>query len=807
MTNSTNPQLELAFKYVQKTNKNIFLTGKAGTGKTTFLHRIREESMKRLVVVAPTGVAAINAKGVTIHSFFQLPFGPYIPDNKKALDQQRRFRRDKINIIRGLDLLIIDEISMVRSDVLDGIDAVLRKYKNKFLPFGGVQLLMIGDLHQLPPVVKNEEWSLLRPYYDTSYFFGSRSLAHTDLITIQLTHIYRQSDQTFIDLLNKVRDNKMDAEVLKTLNSRFIDNFQPPEDAGYITLTSHNNTARNINQEKLALLKGKPKTFKAEVKGDFPAHAYPTHEKLEFKIGAQVLFIKNDTHPLKRFYNGKIGKVTKIGKDTIYVKCPDDVEEIEVQPMTWDNIAFTMDAQTKEVEESIKGTFIQYPLKLAWAITIHKSQGLTFERAVIDAQSAFAHGQVYVALSRCKTFEGIVLRSKIENRSVKTDRVVSNYSEKAEKNPPTQNHLEKAEQDYQKYLVKELFDFRHARSAAYRLNKTYTEHQNSLTAIAHEIVMEWLEKAEKVLFSVGANFQHQLTQLLAEPILPEENKELQERIQKACEYFLEKIENEFIPQLSSIPLQTDNQSVEKQAEENLMSLAQGLISKKYGLLASKEKFTVQAYLKAKGNAAIDMEKLKKQGFGSGSVNTPHSELYEQLNDWRTGEAFSNNISPFQVLSLTSIMEITKKLPTSSAGLLKVKGIGRKKINQYGSALIELIENYCASKNIKGNLLTVAKLKPNKSNTKMITLQLFENGKTVEEIMAERSLKRSTILTHLTFYVEMGKVDIFKIMDAKTIEKIRKYFVENGESSVSEAKDFFDGKYSYGEFRMVLATME
>ena len=806
MINSTNPQLELAFEYVQKTNKNIFLTGKAGTGKTTFLHRIKEISMKRLVVVAPTGVAAINAKGVTIHSFFQLPFGPFIPDNKKALDEQRRFRKDKIAIIRGLDLLIIDEISMVRSDVLDGIDAVLRKYKNKFLPFGGVQLLMIGDLHQLPPVVKNEEWSMLRPYYDTSYFFGSRALTETDLITMQLTHIYRQSDQAFIDLLNKVRDNKMDEEVLKTLNSRFIDNFQPPEDAGYITLTSHNNTARNINQEKLQLLKGKSKKFKAELSGNFPTHAYPTHEELEVKIGAQVLFVKNDKPPLKRFFNGKIGKITKIAKDIIFVKCPEDSDVIEVVPMTWENIAYTMDAQTKEVEETIKGSFTQYPLKLAWAITIHKSQGLTFERAVIDAQSAFAHGQVYVALSRCKTFEGIVLRSKIENRSVKTDRVVSNYSDIAEQNPPTQNHLEQAQLDYQKYLVKDLFDFQSIRRAAYRLNKTYTEHQNTLTTIAQQIVNEWLEKAEALLFSVSSNFQFQLNGLLDSIVLPEKNPLLQDRIQKASEYFLTKIEKEFIPQLSSIPLQTDNQSVEKQAEENLLVLTRELVSKKYCLIASKDKFNVQAYLKAKGNAAIDMDKIKKQMVGGGSLNTKHPELYAQLNEWRKTEASSNNISTYQVLSLTSIMELTKKLPTSSAGLLKTKGIGQKKIDKYGAALLKMIEAYCTDNNIKGNLLTVAKLKPNRSNTKMVTLQMFENGSTVKQIMEDRQLTYSTILGHLTFYVKMGKINIEEVMDISAIEEIRKYLVKNKESSTSETKAHFDDKYSYDEIRMVMATL-
>ena len=300
MALQTNPQLELAYEYVCYTNKNIFLTGKAGTGKTTFLHRVKEEVVKRMAVVAPTGVAAINARGMTIHSLFQLPFGPYLPGNAREAARQRRFSREKRELISTLDLLIIDEISMVRADVLDAIDDVLRRLKNPIRPFGGVQLLMIGDLHQLPPVVKDEEWYLLRDHYDTPYFFGSRALQQTRPVVVELKHIFRQSDTTFIDLLNRVRDNALDDEVLATLNSRYDPAFEPNETDGYITLTTHNASAQAINAEKLEALAGRVSTFEAEVSGDFPAHAYPTDEQLEVKTGAQVMFVKNDPSPEKQ---------------------------------------------------------------------------------------------------------------------------------------------------------------------------------------------------------------------------------------------------------------------------------------------------------------------------------------------------------------------------------------------------------------------------------------------------------------------------------------------------------------------------
>src|SRR5438093_2381756 len=393
----SNPQLELAFEYVRNTGKNIFLTGKAGTGKTTFLHQIKEESSKRMVVTAPTGVAAINAGGMTLQSFFRLPMGLHLPDASRDVNNQLRFSRDKIQLLCTLDLLVIDEISMVRADLLDAVDDVLRRYREDSRAFGGVQLLMIGDLYQLPPVVKPEDWELLRPHYVTPYFFGSLALQRTDMVAIELKHIFRQSDRRFIDLLDKVRNNQIDAGVLEKLNSRYVPGFQPDVKDAYVTLTSHNASSCDLNAQRLGSLPERLRRFKAKIVGDFSETAYPTEETLEFKKGAQVMFVRNDLAPEKRYFNGKIGKITRFGADEIFVRCKGEREDIVVTPVEWQNIKYSINEETKEIKEDVLGTFTQYPLKLAWVITIHKSQGLTFDRLIIDARSAFGHGPGSVA--------------------------------------------------------------------------------------------------------------------------------------------------------------------------------------------------------------------------------------------------------------------------------------------------------------------------------------------------------------------------------------------------------------------------
>ena len=375
---SDNPQMDLARKFLEQTGINVFLTGKAGTGKTTFLRDLRQSSPKRMIVVAPTGVAAINAGGVTIHSFFQLPFGPHLPGVLRIGGEKRmNFSKEKIAVIRSLDLLVIDEISMVRADLLDAMNDVLRRYRDWDKPFGGVQLLMIGDLQQLAPVVKQPEWELLGKYYESPYFFDSAALREAKYITLELKHVYRQSDTGFIDILNRVRENTVTPDILERLNSRYVPGFVPDDKDGYITLTSHNDTARAINERRMAGLDTPPHTFSCDIEGDFPEYLFPTDRELTLKAGAQVMFVKNDPTGLQRYFNGKIGRITRIGESKIEVALDDLAEPVEVEPGEWTNVKYTVDPQTREISETVEGIFRQYPLRAAWAITIHKSQGLT----------------------------------------------------------------------------------------------------------------------------------------------------------------------------------------------------------------------------------------------------------------------------------------------------------------------------------------------------------------------------------------------------------------------------------------------
>ncbi|MCP3898816.1 MAG: AAA family ATPase, partial [Desulfobacteraceae bacterium] len=355
---SVNKELQLANDFVQYTGCNIFLTGKAGTGKTTFLHNLKKNTAKRMIITAPTGVAAINAGGVTLHSFFQLPFGPFVPGSdayERSRQHQFRFSKEKKQIMQSLDLLVIDEISMVRADLLDAVDSVLRNHRRNNKPFGGVQLLMIGDLHQLSPVAKQAEWQTIQQYYESVYFFSSKAIADTELLTIELKHIYRQSDVNFIKLLNKVRDNILDKLSMSALNQRYIEDFTPDKDQGYITLTTHNRNAESINHIQLEQLIKREHQFQAEVSGDFPEHIYPTMETLSLKEGAQVMFVRNDSSSEKLYYNGKIGKVCSVSENFISVICPEDKKEIMVSRIIWENIKYTMDKETREIEEDIIG--------------------------------------------------------------------------------------------------------------------------------------------------------------------------------------------------------------------------------------------------------------------------------------------------------------------------------------------------------------------------------------------------------------------------------------------------------------------
>ncbi len=811
MSFQTNPQLELAFDYVRNTHKNIFLTGKAGTGKTTFLHQVKRETPKRMVIVAPTGVAAINAGGMTIHSFFQLPFGPFLPGSTPDPTRQRRFSGEKIRLIQSLDLLVIDEISMVRADVLDAIDDVLRRYRDRYKPFGGLQLLMIGDLHQLPPIVKDEEWYLLREHYQTMYFFGSQALGKTDPVSIELKHIYRQSDTSFIDLLNKVRNNLIDESVLALLNSRYVANFKPTEEEPYITLTAHNASAQEINSEKLADIAQPLQTFKASIEGDFPAYAYPADQIFECKKDAQVMFVKNDINREKRFYNGKIGKITGFRKDTIYVRCPGENEDIEVQAVEWTNVKYTLNEQTKEVEEQLLGSFTQYPLKLAWAITIHKSQGLTFERAIIDAQAAFAHGQVYVALSRCKSFEGIVLRSKIVPSSVKTDSVVKNYSEEADKNAPDEAHLSRSKADYQQSLVQELFDFSRLRRQFTQMNRLFLEHEKTLHQEAGQQIQTLETQAIEQVIGIAERFKPQIWQYFAESSLPENNLEFQARLQKAGDYFEEKLGKALLPATRSIQILTDNKSVRKAAMEALEGLQKEIFVKNACFANVKNGFSATRYLRAKADAELDFRVTKnivtppeRSGI---PMNTPHPALFALLKNWREGVAEINGLELYEVLPTRSLLEIVQFLPQNLVALKKIKGIGEVKIKQFGAELIGMIKAYCSEQHIELDQLPEMPLEKNiKTDTKLMSLELFKSGKTIDEIAQARGFVRTTIEGHLATFVGLGELDIFSLINRESVEEIEQFFRKNNTQASTEAKAHFEEKYSYGEIKMVLQYM-
>jgi hypothetical protein len=809
MNLQTNPRLELAFDYVSNTNRNIFLTGKAGTGKTTFLHQVKNGTVKRMVIVAPTGVAAINAGGMTIHSFFQLPFGPYVPGSPSDASRQRRFAREKVRLIQSLDLVVIDEISMVRADLLDGIDEVLRRYKDRNRPFGGVQLLMIGDLHQLPPVVRDEDWELLRPHYQSPYFFSSHALQKTEPVAIELTHIYRQADQDFIDLLNKVRDNRIDDAVLATLNSRFSADFQPPEEDAYITLTVHNATAHAINAQKLASIPEAALEFKAVVTGDFPVQAYPTEAALEFKHEAQVMFVKNDISREKRFYNGKIGTITRIDDGTIYVKCPGESAEIEVLPAEWTNVKYTLDEKSKEVTEETLGTFTQYPLKLAWAITIHKSQGLTFERAIIDAQAAFAHGQVYVALSRCKSFEGIVLRSRIGPSSVRTDSTVKHYTEAASRNAPDEAHLRQSKRDFQQALVEELCGFGALKRYFEQARRTFLEHGNSLLPEACRQFEAVHAQAEAEVFAVAEKFGQQVRGYLEPAGLPEENGPLQERLRKAGAYFAEKLGAGLLPAVRSIQVVTDNQAVKKTATEALESLQKECFIKNACFAGACQGFSTHGYLRTRANAELDFQAAQKHGAPAGGHaaaprNTPHPELYVRLKKWREDAAESHRVEPYAVVPTKSLLELVHALPADLASLKRIKGIGAARIKQFGADIVDIIQDYCTAHHIETTPLPLPPVKP---DTKTVSLELFKSGKTIDEIALERSLTRGTVEGHLGHFIGQGELDIFDLMDRGAVQSIEEFFSEHKTRSSYEAKAHFGEQFSYGEIRMVLMHME
>jgi len=813
METYNNPQLELAYDFVQYTGKNIFLTGKAGTGKTTFLHNLKNSLPKRMVVVAPTGVAAINAAGVTIHSFFQLSFGPQIPGYETAelqgqekKFQVKRFSKEKRNIIKSLDLLVIDEISMVRADLLDGIDSTLRRFRNRNLPFGGVQLLMIGDLQQLAPVVKEDEWGQLRKYYDTQFFFSSNALKQTQYVTIELKFVYRQKDEKFIRMLNKIRDNKIDSDVIEKLNARYKKNFEA-DNAGYIILTTHNDKAKRINDSRLQNLDTKEHSYKAKVDGLFPEYIYPTDFKLELKKGAQVMFVKNDPNPAKEYYNGKIGTITKVYDDNVKVKCEGDEETINVMPVEWQKMKYVIDDESKEIRETVDGTFTQLPLKLAWAITIHKSQGLTFKKAIIDAEAAFAHGQVYVALSRLQSLEGLVLSTQISKYSVKHDKTVESFTKYYEDNQPDSEKLEASKNAYQQQLLTDLFDFITIQKNIYYSLKVVNENLSSLPTGIREHFLDIRNDVGQKIADVSIKFQKQILYLLSKESDAEKNSDLQERVKKASVYFSEQVKDLIQKKIDNLNFETDNKAVRKLIKGAIDRLQQESLLKYTCLQACVNGFVVKDYLDSKAKASLEEQTpkpVRKKSAILVSSDIAHPELYKLLKSWRDEKAEELDWQIYMVLPLKTMRELCHYLPATSKELKSIHGLGKKKLEIFGEDLLDIIVEYREENNIEETYFEEPKIKVKvpKTSSKRISFELWKKGKTIKEISEEREYAVSTIEGHLATFVTTGEILIDKMVNDEKVKLISEFFEKNENALYSEAKEALGDDVSYSELRFV-----
>jgi DNA-directed RNA polymerase specialized sigma24 family protein len=569
-----NSVLELATDFVKNTAAPIFLSGKAGTGKTTFLKTVLPTCGKKYIVVAPTGVAAINAGGVTIHSMFGLPTKTFIPENDAVdpnlannpfmLSAHFKYPRAKREVLRELELLVIDEVSMVRMDIMDAIDLALRSVRRNPEPFGGVQPLFIGDLFQLAPVVKDDEGRLLSKYYEGKYFFDSRVYKQMKTVHIELETIYRQQDKNFVGILNNIRQATFDRDDYDALMQHYQPNFVPDE-PGFVTLTTHNAKADEMNEKELARLPGELEFLNSTVKNEFPENMYPTDSVLRIKVGAQVMFIKNDTSGERLYFNGKIGVVTAIEKGSLDVTFTETDETIKVKPETWENVRYALNKAGDKLEEDVLGTFTQFPLRLAWAITIHKSQGLTFDKAVIDAGSSFAPGQVYVALSRCRSMDGLVLKSEITGRSIQLDyRVVEFCSVKPGK-AQLQDRLWIEKQLYSKTRLLKVYNFEESLKAFEEWYNDLKETDTALTRQVAEGVAEMvavLKQVEEVAF----RFRMEIQRIFPRNFEDEAQVNLlSQRVSSAADYFAGEMFKGWLAPLTSL---TNELAVKSKAKKH-----------------------------------------------------------------------------------------------------------------------------------------------------------------------------------------------------------------------------------------------
>lgn len=697
-----NDDFRVAARLMEYTSCNLFLTGAAGTGKTTFLHRLRAGSDKRIVVAAPTGIAAVNAGGVTLHSLFQLEFGPFMPGLRRA-SSGHRYSKEKLRLIRSIDILVIDEISMVRADLLDAVDDVLRRLRDARRPFGGVQLLLIGDLQQLPPVVKDDEWVLLQNHYDTPYFFSSHALNRTEYCTIELTKVYRQSDPRFLHLLHCIRSGHVSQEIIEALNARYIPRFAPADGLHRVRLTTHNAIADSINASEMARLEGQSRIYKATVEGKFPENVLPADRELILKPGAQVIFIRNDASGEKRYYNGMLGTVTALREKSVLVLPEGEEFPIEVVAGSWENRRYEIDEQTQNVKEYVDGVFIQLPLRAAWAITIHKSQGLTFDRAIIDVAGAFASGQTYVALSRCRTLEGLVLSAPLRPESVITDPRVNRFIATTAARRPDDSRIKVMEDRYFLSLLDDLFDFAPLAAA-------YEDYRRTVDMAFHTLYPSVVRKYDETdvvvdekITKVARVFRNQYVALASDPDASASGSRLQMRVKAAAAYFLDCLD-ELHAVYRDTPAEHDNKEIRKRLKNHSAAFGEALRRKLLLLGAAKDNcFTVAGYLRSRSRSFADADSAKKERktkdtalrgarLKDASVvsEIQDSTLFAALKAWRLEESRRLGVPAFRILSTKALLNIANERPRTASDMLDIKYVGPATVHAYGDRILDII---------------------------------------------------------------------------------------------------------------------
>ena len=696
---------ETAERYVKATGRSVFLTGKAGTGKTTFLKYITRTTAKRYVVLAPTGVAAINAGGSTIHSFFQLPLCPYLPDVKELVteyqmpERYRSLRKERARIIRTLDLLIIDEISMVRADLLDAVDMTLRRYRRSEKPFGGVQLLMIGDAQQLSPVVKESERYYMEKVYPSPYFFHSKALSRLSYVTIELQKVYRQRDPDFVDILNAVRDNRLTLPLLEKLNARVGARISSDEDgAEPIRLTTHNAQADEVNMRKMDELPDAPMQFVAEIEGEFPENSYPAEEVLTLKPGAQVMFLRNDSEG--QYYNGKLGRVEDVMEGMVTVSDEDGML-INVVPVEWENSQYSLDDNTGEIRQSVVGVFRQLPLRVAWAITIHKSQGLTFDKVIIDAASAFAFGQVYVALSRCRSLGGISLCTPLSTTAIYSDQHVSEFNALIPPPESVRSALEAEELHFVFDQLRDLFCFEQVMKASGWLLKLWREKLEELYPAEYQRLMDARRKLDDVS-KVADTFKLQLHKI--ESRKPLDFEYLNERLAKASAYFLPVVEEAREVFTDASLLEIDNKETRKKVKEASDELltALDILCRSFENINSGE-CTIESLCRIRTECLLEERKapskrrLKKLERKEGETGVVNEEVRERLQQWRTERFKADNVPAYTIMHQSTLLEIASFMPVTKAGLMAIKGFGEAKFRKYGEELLAICREFASGK--------------------------------------------------------------------------------------------------------------